>query len=290
MAFAKTSYPLWGGIATILVAEPERLDQAAAAVDHVIAEIDAACNPFRAESVVSRVNAAAGRPVRVSPIFLEVLRAAVRASRATRGLVDPSAGSAPVDWNTVRPEGDLLTLPAGSALDFGAIGKAFAADRAAARAAAETGCGVLVGLAGDIAIAGEAPRPGWPVRVSDDHRPGPDGRLPFGQDILLTAPGGLATSSLTVRTRTLSDGQTVTHIVDPRTGMPVRGPWRTVSVSAGSCVDANIATTETLVLGHDGRLAFRGLPARLVNANGWVHTLGGWPADHSERPGIQVAS
>ncbi|WP_433174765.1 FAD:protein FMN transferase [Actinoallomurus sp. CA-150999] len=197
------------------------------------------------------------------------------------------------DWRSIEiiPASTTVSVPRGLTLDFGAVGKAFAADRAAAEASAAAGCGVLVALAGDIAVAGPVPVNGWPVRVADDHRLRPDGSLPPGQDITLRAPGGLATSSLAVRTRRMADGRTVTHIVDPRTGMPVRGPWRTVSVSAGTCVDANTASTAALVRGHGagGWLARHGLPSRLVHADGWVHTIVGWPDDHSERPGVKVA-
>jgi FAD:protein FMN transferase len=185
----------------------------------------------------------------------------------------------------------IVSVPAELRLDFGAIGKAYAADRAAALAVAEAGCGVLVALAADIAVAGPVPVGGWPVRVSDDQLLGPNNELPPGQDITLRSPGGLATSSLTVRTRRTADGRTATHVVDPRSGMPVRGLWRTVSVSAGTCVDANSASTAALVhgLGAGGWLATQGLPSRLVHADGWAYTIAGWPDDHSERPGVKVA-
>ncbi len=74
-------------------------------------------------------------------------------------------------WGTLR-------LPAGVQLDLGATAKAFAADRAARRAQAEVGGGVLVSLGGDIATAGEAPGQGWVVRVTDWHgrEPAPPAR------------------------------------------------------------------------------------------------------------------
>ena len=221
--------------------------------------------------------------------------------RPARAEADPYPGDRPravpgpprLDWRSIRVDtvAGTVCIPVELSLDFGAIGKAFAADRAAAEAAAVTGCGVLVALGGDIAMVGRVPAGGWRVRVADDHRRAAGGALPPGQDIALHAPGGLATSSLAVRTRRMPDGRTVNHIVDPRTGMPVRGPWRTVSVSAGTCVDANTASTAALVDGHGagGRLAADGLPARLVHADGWVHTVAGWPTDHSERPGVKVA-
>ena len=74
------------------------------------------------------------------------------------------------------------------------------------------------------------------------------------------------------------------HILDPRTGMPVRAGWRTVSVAAATCAEANIATTAAIVRG-DGAAAWLsalGLPARLVDRAGHVRTVGGWPPDPSE--------
>lgn len=302
---AQESFPLWGGTATVAVAtaEPGRLAVARAAVDRVVAAMDAACSSYRGDSDLALVNAAAGHAVRVSGLFVQVLRAAIRAAELTDGLVDPTAardataiardaggtardGGGPRgrrgrDWRSIhlnRSRG-TASVPAGVALDLGAVGKAFAADTAARLAAGAAECGVLVALAGDIAVAGPVPAAGWPVRVADDHRPGPHGELPPGQDITLRVPGGLATSSLTVRTVELPGG-TVTHIVDPRSGLPVRGPWRTVSVAAGSCVDANTASTAAIVCGSAavGWLAERRLPARLVHGDGWVTTVAGWPA------------
>jgi thiamine biosynthesis lipoprotein len=69
----------------------------------------------------------------------------------------------------------------------------------------------------------------------------------------------------------------VHHIVDPLTGLPADSPWRTVSVAAASCLDAEIAATATMVRGLDW-LVPTGLPARLVHTAGDVRTVGGWPA------------
>ena len=90
------------------------------------------------------------------------------------------------------------------------------------------------------------------------------------------ASGALATSSTTVRRW----GDGMHHIIDPRTGMPADSRWRTVSVAAATCVDANIASTAAIVLGAEapGWLAERGLPARLVDRSGDVVTTAGWPA------------
>ncbi len=170
-------------------------------------------------------------------------------------------------------------MPAGVQLDLGATAKAFAADRAAQHVATALDCGVLVSLGGDIALAGDAPVDGWPIRVTDDHTAGFDAP---GQTVALTS-GGLATSSVTVR-RWHQGTVTRHHLLDPATGLPVTGPYRTVCVTAGSCVDANIASTAALVLGEAAPewLDARELPARLTRHDGRVVYVGGWPDSELE--------
>jgi thiamine biosynthesis lipoprotein len=72
---------------------------------------------------------------------------------------------------------------------------------------------------------------------------------------------------------------TVHHLVDPRTGAPATGHWRTASVIAATCVDANIAATAAIIRGDEAVdwLASTGLPARLVSASGEIRRIGGWP-------------
>ena len=144
--------------------------------------------------------------------------------------------------------------------------------------AARTGSGVLVSLGGDIAVAGPPPGAGWRIRVTDDHAASPDAP---GQTVTIAA-GGLATSSTTVRTWAVG-GQRMHHIIDPATGAPARSCWRTVSVAAGSCVDANTATTAAIIRSAAALSWLRdaGLPARLVRDDGSVEVVAGWP---SERP------
>jgi thiamine biosynthesis lipoprotein len=99
-----------------------------------------------------------------------------------------------------------------------------------------------------------------------------------GQWITLTG-GGLATSSSTVR-RWLTASGTVHHLIDPRTGEPAAAFWRTVTVAAGSCLDANIASTAAIVRGPRAArwLASVALPSRLVSAEGGVRHVAGWPS------------
>ena len=187
----------------------------------------------------------------------------------------PAPGPAP-GYHSVALEGRLLRLPPGVLLDIGATAKGLGADRAALAALDAIGDrgGVLVSLGGDITVAGEAPIGGWPIGVGDsaDASSGP------GSQIVRLAAGAVATSSTTTR-QWQRAGQTVHHIIDPRTGLPANGPWRTATVVAATCAEANAASTAAIVGGTDAVSWLRstGLPARLVTADGAVHRFGAWP-------------
>jgi thiamine biosynthesis lipoprotein len=98
-------------------------------------------------------------------------------------------------------------------------------------------------------------------------------------ELIAIRDGGLATSSTAAR-RWKRGGDVLHHILDPRTGLPAEPVWRTVSVKASSCADANAASTAAVIRGRraPGWLAGLGLPARLVDATGVVFTVAGWPA------------
>jgi len=92
--------------------------------------------------------------------------------------------------------------------------------------------------------------------------------------------GGLATSSTKVRAWSRGAAR-LHHIVEPSTGMPVSSCWRTVSVAAATCVDANTASTAAIIRGGraPGWLASQRLPARLAGHHGEIVMVAGWPAD-----------
>jgi thiamine biosynthesis lipoprotein len=161
-------------------------------------------------------------------------------------------------------------------LDLGATAKAWCADRAAQCAATATGAGVLVALGGDIAVAGPAPSGGWVIRIADRH----DDESDLSAPMVAIAGGGLATSGTAAR-RWWRGGRMLHHIVDPSTGQPADGGWRTVSVTGATCVGANVAATAAIVVGPSAPvwLEERGLAARLVADDGRVVTTGGWPPD-----------
>jgi thiamine biosynthesis lipoprotein len=309
----------WTALGTTVVVRqdagggPRSQTAALAAVGAELDAIDAAASRFRPDSELSRLNAISacgGGTLAAGSLLAEAVRLAIRAADVSDGAVDPTLGAPLVSlgydrdfselnaissnapfggevrlavhprhaarWTEIEVDHDppRITVPANLTLDLGATAKALAADRAAQSAHEACGAGVLVSLGGDIATCGEPPAGGWAIHVTDDHRDGPEAP---GQTVSIRA-GGLATSSIATR-RWRHAGQEMHHILDPRSALPVRGPWRTVSVAAETCADANIAATAAIVLGDDAPswLVGHALPARLVALDGTVHIQGGWP-------------
>ena len=298
------TFPALGTTAEVIVSDDRRLRAATNLLRLSLAEVDLTCSRFREDSEIRALQRAGGRPVRVSPLLSDALAAALRAARVSGGAVDLTVGEAvselgydrdfaeivdrepepsgaprpaPGWWRlALDPSTRTALIPHGVHVDLGSTGKAFAADRAARTLAEVAGCGVLVNLGGDVAVAGPAPERGWQVRVREAHDcpadvPGPTVSI---------RSGGIATSSIVRRTWSRG-GRRVHHIVDPRTGDIATPMWRTVTVAASTCTDANTASTASIVqaAGALEWLERQGLPARLVAMDGTVTTVCGWPAE-----------
>jgi FAD:protein FMN transferase len=305
-----------GTFCSVLVTRPGALDAAQRILSGELAAIDLACSRFRPDSELSAVNRSAGQRVAVSPVFARALDVALRAAEVTDGDVDPTCGGSLVSlgydkdfaklagdtspltqppapaagWECVDFDaGDLtVQVPDGVLLDFGATAKALAADLAADAISEQIGCGVLVNLGGDIAVAGQAPEGGWRIGVDDGltsdtpAEPAADARTaaaaPAAAPVVAIGAGGLATSCPSVRGWRRGD-QAMHHIVVPSTGQPAAIYWAAVSVAAATCVDANIASTASIIRGRPAQqwLQSLSLPARLAKPDGRVVTTGGWP-------------
>jgi thiamine biosynthesis lipoprotein ApbE len=293
---------LGGSLRVIVTHEPD-LAAAKSAVDEVVRAVDIAANRFHEDSELSRLNATPGHDVVISPLLTRLIAAALRGARLTGGAVDPTVGSAvklagyDADFGAVPADGMAIELrvsrvpgwqaiafdeaartvrlPRGVDLDLGATAKALTSDLAAAAALMKIRRGgVLVSLGGDISVAGEPPTEGWLIQASEDS----GAPIQEGEETISVRSGGIATSSTTVR-RWTRGGVALHHIIDPATGLPSDGPWRTATVVAATCVDANIASTAAIVMGQPAIqwLEAARLPARLVDRAGSVHRLSGWP-------------
>ncbi|WP_244208361.1 FAD:protein FMN transferase [Arthrobacter oryzae] len=192
-------------------------------------------------------------------------------------------------WSRISIDGRTLTVPEDIRLDLGATAKAVAADRAAAQVHAQLGCGVLVALGGDLATAG--PGPATPVAAGA----GAAGHVAAGpwqilvQDLptdpsqrVALDPGFAMATSSTQKRRWKQAGADVHHILDPRFGRPAETVWRTVTVAAPTCLEANAFSTAGIVRGFAAVDWFRakGVTARLVDQRGRIVRTGGWPAEN----------
>lgn len=291
----------WRALGTYVhlsIADEAALEPARQIATRLLDDVDRACSRFRQDSDLVRANTGAGSWVNVDPMLVRAVGAAVEAAAQTDGLVDPTLGHAlvavgydrdislvlaestdpagiPVParsgaWRDIQrdPAGAIL-VPRGSALDLGATCKAWAADLIVAAIAAQFDSTVVLSLGGDIAVAGPD---GWPVAITetiDD---------PSGAEIVHLPFGGLATSSTAAR-RWIRDGVIRHHLIDPRTGEPASGRWRTVTATGVTCLAANTATTAAIVMGDRamGWLNDREIPARLVNTSGRIVRTQRWP-------------
>ena len=306
-----------GTTASVTVTDPHGIDDALALVADDLCDLDRACSRFRPESELRRLErSGGGRPVPVSPLLFELLEVACAVAVKTAGTVDPTIGSAVIElgydrdleelaggvavperkprpapgwWQiALDPDAGTVAIPSGVQVDLGATAKAYAADRCAQHVADVLGCGALVNLGGDVAVAGTAPPGGWAIGIAAEcTTPVTD-----VDEVVALFGGGLATSGTTARVW-VRNGRLVHHIVDPRTGTPAAPVWSLVSTAAPSCVEANAWSTAAVVWGEDavGNLDIFGVSARLVDSEGVVVRVGDWPevARGQCRPGRRTA-
>jgi thiamine biosynthesis lipoprotein len=256
------------------------VSSAAGAIHRAFEREERRFSRFRADSELSVVNAACGRPVRVSATFAAVLRFALDGAVSTGSLFDPTVLGAmeavgydrPFDevlagargvlhptspcgrWREVTLDDDVARLPAGVGLDLGGVAKGWTADVAADLALDAGLPWVLVNAGGDLRIVGDAPP--IDIAVEDPDDPGSElGRLSLRE-------GGVATSS----TRSRSWGAGLHHVIDPRTGAPSETDLLQVTVTAPTCAEAEVQATAALLRGSDSA----GRAAAAVTADGRV--------------------
>lgn len=224
---------------------------------------------YRDDSVIGQLHAARGTPISVDDETAQlidfcnqchhlsggrfdatsgVLRTAWRFDGSDR-LPDPELVDAlrqRVGWHRVVWQRPWLTLPAGMELDLGGIGKEYAVDRVLALLAARTPLPLLVNFGGDLVVSGRrADGRAWQVGIEEPDAPAP--RPPAAGVIELSA-GALATSG-DARRFLLKDGIRYGHILDPRSGWPVQGAPRSVTVAAPTCTEAGMLATFAMLQG-----------------------------------------
>jgi thiamine biosynthesis lipoprotein len=277
----------------VLVMEDARRGEALAleAMDEV-KRIETKFSRYLADSIVSRINAAAGGdPVDCDDETWSLLGYADSLYQTSGGLFDITSGVLRRAWNfkaaqprvpsaqelepvrrligwarVERHERHVRLPDAGMEIDFGGFGKEYAADRAGALLAQRGVRHGYVNLAGDIRVIG--PKPDgqrWMIGIQHPRQKGQLlATIPLGQ-------GGLATSGDYERFFDL-DGQRYCHVLDPKSGMPVTH-WQSVSVIAPLTVVAGNCTTIAMLKQGEG-LAFleaTGMNYLAVDQQGQVH-------------------
>lgn len=263
-------------------------------------EAEAELSRFRPDSGLSRLNAAAGLgPQTVSPLLWTALNRAVEAARQTLGLFDPTVldllraagydrsfelldGSSDTlgpsakpscGWHQIRFYDSVgqVELPAGVGIDLGGIAKGWTVDRVAVSLA--THGPVLVDAGGDIRAIGMPGGEPWPVAVQD----------PFDETrdcaVLALNGGAVATSSIG-RRRWQRNGQTMHHLIDPRTGQPSDSDLHTVTVLADTAEEAEVSAKTVLMLGTQAGASWlkrRDLRGLLIDRRGREHSVGTLP-------------
>lgn len=287
-----------GGTAEIRLAglsEPRAAELAQQAMAEVH-RIEHAYSRYRPDSIVSRINAAAGQGtlIVVDEETAGLLAFADRLCQLGDGLFDITSGVLRRAWDfrggTLPDRADIeallpligwdkvtwladtrqLALPQrGMELDFGGFGKEYAADRAAAvlmQAGVTSG---FVNLGGDIRVVGPQPD-GEPWLVGIQHPRLAEATL----GSVAVRDGALATSGDYERFMTV-DGQRYCHILDPHTGWPVQC-WQSVTVAAPVCTAAGALSTLAMLMQEraEAFLQTQGVPWLAVDAAGQVHHHG----------------
>lgn len=270
----RVQWPALGTVAAVHSPHPGTARRAKEVCAATYAEADAVFSSWRADSELARVNGRAGtnETIRLSRPLDRLLRSAFALCRESGGAFNPLLGSvmevwgfngaAPVttepsvailesalaraEWRGVTfPEPGGIRLPrAGMKLDLGGIAKGACVD-AAYQALREAGFrNLLIDLGGNLrALDGSAPgRDGWKTAVRD-----PFGKVAFAGSFLLRDGEATASSGNYERFITIGDVR-YAHIMDGRTGRPVRGIAAT-TVVAPTAEEADGLSTALFVLG-----------------------------------------
>ncbi len=236
-----------------------------AAVAAEVQRIEQLWSRYLPGNIVHRINTAGGRPVEVDAETASFLDYAQHLHGWSEGLFDVTSGvlrrvwkfdgsdRVPaadrvaallplVGWDKVSWKAPVLQMPMGMEIDFGGIGKEYAVDRACAVARAATRRAALVNCGGDLACTG--PRSsGEPWQVGID-----SGVAGAATPLVRLVQGAVASSGDASRFL-LKDGVRYPHVLNPKTGWPVMGGPRCVTVAAATCTEAGVLSTVALLHG-----------------------------------------
>lgn len=214
----------WRGAA----ARPDHLEKQVAAV---LEHWEQVLSQWRAQSDLSRFNR--GEPP--SADLARVLTAAQEIKTASGGAFDHQL------LEQVHAAG---FGPAGKGVDLSSIGKGFAVDRVGDRLRELGVHDFIFNLAGE-ALAGDGT---WEIAIE---RPDPAG-IVIAETVTL-ANQAIATSGNYRQFHQSAEG-IKSHLIDPKTGLPVIRPPSSVTVIAGDCATASSWATALFVMGPESKI------------------------------------
>lgn len=237
--------------------------------------IDRKFSRYRTDSLIHALHASRGAPFHVDDETARLLDYGAALWRLSEGRFDLTSGvlrhawsfdEGPIraeperipellgriGWQRVTWQPPLITLPDGMEIDLGGIGKEYSVDRVADWVAARSDCPVLVNFGGDLRACGAVPASGaWLVGIESVERVG------FASRRIELRTGALATSG-DARRHLEIDDRRYGHIFDARTGWPVPGAPRSVTVAAATCSQAGSYSTLAMLHGDDAEAFLRG--------------------------------
>jgi FAD:protein FMN transferase len=264
----------------------------------LVRELESTWSRFVAGSEIWKLNWSEGRPTAVSSETERLIRAMVDGVDLTDGafdptllpdliasgyaasMVDPSlvttlpaSARSPGSLRGIRWDESGVTLPRGTTLDPGGIGKGLAADMVCEFAIDAGAWGAMAEIGGDITVVGRAPDGvAWPLGVQD----------PFAPDehlaVVRLTQGALATSSQRKR-RFVTDSGEHHHLIDPISHGSAATMVQTVTVIAATGARAETMTKPGFL--RDTREYLQWLPSvggagMVIDESGVVSTSDNW--------------
>lgn len=223
---------------------------------------------YRTDNLIYRINNSNGEPVQVDDELAKLLDYAQVLYELSDGLFDISSGVlrklwrfdgsgtrpddaavqallSKVGWHRVRWQRPVLQLQPGMEIDLGGIGKEYAVDRVFDLLAAQTSVAMLINFGGDLRARGPRAN-GEPWHVGLEQ---PDQDQQALRDLPLVT--GALTTSGDARRSFVENGVRYGHILNPKTGYPVRHAPRSVTVLADTCIEAGALSTLAMLHGAD---------------------------------------
>ncbi|MBT3317686.1 FAD:protein FMN transferase [bacterium] len=229
--------------------------------------IESKFSRYRTDNIIYKINNANAEPVEVDSETADLLNLSSTCHVISNGRFDITSGvlrkawkfdcseNVPsrkqvklllkyIGWEKVTWSPPLITLPKGMEIDLGGIAKEYAVDRVSEMLLEKSNIGMLVNFGGDLRVVSKR-KDGSPWRVGVED-PGTEKRAIRMLDI---RSGGLATSGDS-RRYLLKNGIRYTHILNPMTGWTVQNAPRSITVCAGTCVEAGILSTLAMLHGR----------------------------------------